>query len=90
MTSPAGAEPDAAGSLSPRERDVLGLLASGATSEDAATALGLSRETVRTHVRNAISRLGAHTRTHAVALALDSGQITLEAGLAALGVSPPE
>jgi HD-GYP domain-containing protein (c-di-GMP phosphodiesterase class II)/DNA-binding CsgD family transcriptional regulator len=90
MTSSAGADPDAPGSLSPRERDVLSLLASGATSEDAATALGLSRETVRTHVRNAISRLGAHTRTHAVALALDSGQITLEADLVALGVSPPE
>jgi DNA-binding CsgD family transcriptional regulator len=84
------ADADAPGSLSPRERDVLGLLASGATSEDAATALGLSRETVRTHVRNAIGRLGAHTRTHAVALALDSGQITLEADLVALGVNPPE
>jgi HD-GYP domain-containing protein (c-di-GMP phosphodiesterase class II)/DNA-binding CsgD family transcriptional regulator len=87
--SPRG-DADAPGSLSPRERDVLTLLASGATSEDAATALGLSRETVRTHVRNAIGRLGAHTRTHAVALALDSGQITLEADLVALGVSPPE
>jgi HD-GYP domain-containing protein (c-di-GMP phosphodiesterase class II)/DNA-binding CsgD family transcriptional regulator len=86
----ASGDPDAPGSLSPRERDVLTLLASGATSEDAATALGLSRETVRTHVRNAIGRLGAHTRTHAVALALDSGQITLEADLVALGVSPPE
>jgi HD-GYP domain-containing protein (c-di-GMP phosphodiesterase class II)/DNA-binding CsgD family transcriptional regulator len=87
--SPRG-DADAPGSLSPRERDVLTLLASGATSEDAATALGLSRETVRTHVRNAIGRLGAHTRAHAVALALDSGQITLEADLVALGVSPPE
>jgi HD-GYP domain-containing protein (c-di-GMP phosphodiesterase class II)/DNA-binding CsgD family transcriptional regulator len=75
------ADADAPGSLSPRERDVLGLLASGATSEDAATALGLSRETVRTHVRNAIGRVGAHTRTHAVALALDSGQISLQAEL---------
>ena len=89
-SSPRGEGADAPGSLSPRERDVLGLLASGATSEDAATALGLSRETVRTHVRNAIGRLGAHTRTHAVALALDSGQITLEADLVALGVNPPE
>jgi HD-GYP domain-containing protein (c-di-GMP phosphodiesterase class II)/DNA-binding CsgD family transcriptional regulator len=86
----ASGDRDAPGSLSPRERDVLTLLASGATSEDAATALGLSRETVRTHVRNAISRLGAHTRTHAVALALDSGQISLETDLVALGVSPPE
>lgn len=78
---PRGGDTDAPGSLSPRERDVLTLLASGATSEDAATALGLSRETVRTHVRNAIGRLGAHTRTHAVALALDSGQIELQAEL---------
>ncbi len=86
----ASRDQDVPWSLSPRERDVLTLLASGATSEDAATALGLSRETVRTHVRNAISRMGAHTRTHAVALALDSGQITLETDLVALGVSPPE
>jgi DNA-binding CsgD family transcriptional regulator len=68
-------------SLSPRERDVLTLIASGASGEDAATALGLSRETVRTHVRNAIGRLGAHTRAHAVALALESGQISLQASL---------
>jgi HD-GYP domain-containing protein (c-di-GMP phosphodiesterase class II)/DNA-binding CsgD family transcriptional regulator len=76
-----GGQADTPGSLSRRECDVLTLLASGATSEDAATALGLSRETVRTHVRNAIGRLGAHTRTHAVALALDSGQITLQSEL---------
>jgi DNA-binding CsgD family transcriptional regulator len=72
-----GAEPAAPGSLSPREREVLTLIASGASGEDAATALGLSAETVRTHVRNAIGKLGAHTRTHAVALAIQSGQITL-------------
>jgi DNA-binding CsgD family transcriptional regulator len=67
------------GSLSPREREVLTLIASGASGEDAAAALGLSRETIRTHVRNAIGRLGAHTRTHAVALAIESGQISLRA-----------
>ena len=38
--------------------------------------LVLSSETVRTHVRNAMSKLGAATRAHAVALALQRGEIT--------------
>jgi HD-GYP domain-containing protein (c-di-GMP phosphodiesterase class II)/DNA-binding CsgD family transcriptional regulator len=82
-TPSSGAEGGAAaapGTLSPREREVLTLIATGASGEDAAAALGLSRETVRTHVRNCISKLGAHTRTHAVALAIASGEISLEAG----------
>ena len=37
----------------------------------------LSSETVRTHVRNAMSKLGAATRAHAVALALQRGEISL-------------
>ena len=65
--------------LSARELEVLTLLARGASGEDAASALGLSPETVRTHVKNAVAKLNAHTRTHAVALAIASGQISLEA-----------
>lgn len=63
-------------SLSPRELEVLTLLAKGASGPETATALGLSGETVRTHVRNAIGKLDAHTRTHAVVLAIESGQIS--------------
>lgn len=56
--------------ISPREREVLGLLAEGLRNEDIAARLGLSPDTVRAHIRNAMRKLDADTRTHAVALAL--------------------
>jgi DNA-binding NarL/FixJ family response regulator len=62
--------------LSPREREIMGLLSQGLSGEEAAKQLVLSSETVRTHVRNAMSKLGAATRAHAVALALQRGEIT--------------
>lgn len=62
--------------LSPREREILGLLSKGLSGEDAARQLFLSSETVRTHVRNAMNKLGATTRVHAVALALKRGEIS--------------
>jgi DNA-binding NarL/FixJ family response regulator len=62
--------------LSPREREILGLISQGLSGEDAAKQLFLSSETVRTHVRNAMSKLGAATRAHAVALALQRGEIS--------------
>jgi DNA-binding NarL/FixJ family response regulator len=61
--------------LSPREREILELLSQGLSGEDAAKRLFLSSETVRTHVRNAMAKLGATTRVHAVALALQRGEI---------------
>jgi DNA-binding NarL/FixJ family response regulator len=61
--------------LSPREREILGLLSQGLSGEEAAEKLFLSSETVRTHVRNAMSKLGASTRVHAVALAMQRGEI---------------
>jgi DNA-binding NarL/FixJ family response regulator len=62
--------------LSPREREILALLCEGLSGEEAAKRLVLSSETVRTHVRNAMSKLGATTRVHAVALALQRGEIS--------------
>jgi DNA-binding NarL/FixJ family response regulator len=62
--------------LSPREREILGLLSRGLSGEQAAKQLYLSSETVRTHVRNAMTKLGAATRAHAVALALQRGEIS--------------
>jgi DNA-binding NarL/FixJ family response regulator len=62
--------------LSPREREILGLLSKGLSGEEAAKQLFLSSETVRTHVRNAMTKLGAATRVHAVALALKRGEIS--------------
>jgi DNA-binding NarL/FixJ family response regulator len=62
--------------LTPREREILQLLAHGMTGEQAAGALFLSPETVRTHIRNAMRKLDAKTRVHAVALALHQREIS--------------
>jgi len=63
--------------LSSREREILSLLARGMTGEEVAGRLSLSPETVRTHIRNAMRRLEARTRTHAIVLALQSEEIRL-------------
>lgn len=63
--------------LSGREREVLTLLAGGCSGESIAAHLALSPETVRTHVRNAMDKLAARTRTHAIALALHGGHIEI-------------
>ena len=49
--------------LSAREREVLGMLAEGLSGAAIAERLVLSPETVRTHVRNAMDKLGASTRS---------------------------
>ena len=56
--------------LTVRERDILRLLADGLSNEEIGTRLFISPETVRTHVRKAMGKLGADTRTQAVARAL--------------------
>lgn len=56
--------------LTPREREVLGLVADGLTNEKVAAALAISPETVQSHVRHAMVKLAADTRTEAVATAL--------------------
>lgn len=62
--------------LTTREREVLTLLAEGLTHEEIGARLSISAETVRTHVRKASDRLGAATRTQAVATALRLGLIS--------------
>jgi DNA-binding NarL/FixJ family response regulator len=56
--------------LTEREREVLRLLADGRSYEEIGEQLGISGETVRSHVRKAMGRLEANTRTQAVATAL--------------------
>jgi DNA-binding NarL/FixJ family response regulator len=63
--------------ISPREAEILGLLAGGLTTEQVAGQLFLSPETVKTHVRNAVRSLGARGRLHAVILALVNGELDL-------------
>lgn len=58
------------GLLTQRQREILQLLADGGSSTSAARQLDLSEETVKTHMKNALARLGARNRTHAVAIAL--------------------
>lgn len=58
-----------------REREVLDMLADGATDDQIAAKLSLSPATVQSHVRNAKAKLGARTRAQAVALALHRGLI---------------
>ena len=53
-----------------REREILRLLADGYTNEEIGKRLFISPETVRTHIRRTIAKLGAKTRTQAVAIAL--------------------
>ena len=61
--------------LTQREREVMTLVASGLQGADMAERLFLSPETVRSHVQNSMGKLGAHTRAHAVAIALVTGDI---------------
>jgi putative two-component system response regulator len=63
--------------LTPREREVVSLLAEGLNGEEIAERLFLSNTTVRTHVRNAMERLGARTRAHLIALAAVAGDIVI-------------
>jgi DNA-binding CsgD family transcriptional regulator len=69
--------------LTGREREVLEQLALGRSTEEAAGAIFLSPHTVRCHVKSAMRKLGARTRPHAVALAIASGAIEMQAPLAA-------
>jgi DNA-binding NarL/FixJ family response regulator len=62
--------------LTQREREVLRLLADGLSNEEIGKALFISPETVRTHVRKAMEKLDADTRTEAVATALRQRLIT--------------
>jgi DNA-binding NarL/FixJ family response regulator len=63
-------------SLSKREREIMDLLAQGLTGEQVAERLFLSPETIKTHIRNAMSKLEANTRVHAIAIALREGFIS--------------
>jgi DNA-binding NarL/FixJ family response regulator len=62
--------------LTQRERDVLRLLADGHSNEEIGKRLIISPETVRTHVRKAMQKLDADTRTQAVATALRQSLIS--------------
>lgn len=64
--------------LSPREREIMHLMAEGHTADQISGEITVSVETVRTHVRNVIRKLQARNRVHAIAMALERGEIHLE------------
>ena len=64
--------------LSPREREIMHLMAEGHTAEQIGDKITVSVETVRTHVRNVIRKLQARNRVHAIAIALERGEIALD------------
>jgi DNA-binding NarL/FixJ family response regulator len=72
-TGDAGATAPA--TLTTREREVCTLLTTGLSGEEIADRLFLSAETVRTHIRNAMQRLGVKTRSHLIARAITTGEI---------------
>ena len=64
--------------LTPRELEVLGLLARGLSNPAIADELVLSLKTVRNHVQSVIAKLGAHSKLEAVAAAVRRGLVRLE------------
>jgi len=61
--------------LTEREREVLALLAAGASNREIAARLYLAEGTVKNHVSNILGKLHAANRTHAVSLAREQGLI---------------
>jgi NarL family two-component system response regulator YdfI len=67
-----GSPPVQTETLSPREAQVLALLAEGAANKEIARALDISERTVKAHVTGIFNKLGASSRTEAVAIAMRS------------------
>jgi DNA-binding NarL/FixJ family response regulator len=77
--------------LSPRQLEVLTLVARGLSTDGIAAELVISPTTVRAHVRNILDTLGARNRAHAVAIACSTGLIRLDDDAARqhLPLAPP-
>jgi DNA-binding NarL/FixJ family response regulator len=67
------APPSLLDELTPREEEVLGLVAQGKTNQEIASSLSISRATAKVHVRHIIAKLGVSDRTQAVVRALELG-----------------
>jgi two-component system response regulator DesR len=73
MTLFAGAESGSAAVLTPRERDVLTLMAAGATNAEAARRLQMAESTLKQHLRSVYRKLNVHTRVEAIRRAQAAG-----------------
>ena len=63
--------------MTSREIQVMRLVASGNANKEIAAQLSIAEETVKSHITNILSKLGANDRTHAVTIALKRGIIEL-------------
>jgi DNA-binding CsgD family transcriptional regulator len=61
--------------LTPRQLEVLRMLAHGASTDQIAESLHITRETVRNHVRHILRKLGVHSRLEAIASARAYGEL---------------
>jgi two-component system NarL family response regulator len=64
-------------SLTPRELDVLRLVSRGRTNKEMASAMFISEETVKTHMKSLFQKLGVHDRAEAVSVSMQRGLIRL-------------
>jgi DNA-binding NarL/FixJ family response regulator len=64
--------------LTPRELDVLRLVSRGRTNKEIASAMFISEETVKSHMKGLFQKLGVHDRAEAIAVALQRGLLRLE------------
>jgi two-component system, NarL family, response regulator LiaR len=64
-------------SLTEREREILELLSQGMRNDGIAQKLYISPQTVQTHVRNVLAKLGVHSKLEAVAFAVKNGVVTV-------------
>ena len=72
-TRASGPNPD----LTPREKEVLGLIVQGGTNQEIAAELFISRATVRNHVASILSKIGAQSKLQAAAIAIRRGLVVI-------------
>jgi DNA-binding NarL/FixJ family response regulator len=75
-TAPPHTPPARLQDLTPRELEILTLVARGMSNGEIADDLTLSQATVKTHIKHVLSKLGLRDRVHAVVLAYEAGLVT--------------